>query len=72
MNEKMIFTDDYYVISEGFRLIDFNQLAAETYKGIKVGDRCLEATMKWSEPCLHCPIAGNSDCGSSVYYDPFY
>lgn len=71
-NEKKIFTNDYYVISEDFRLIDFNQSVAETYEGIKVGDYCYKATMKRDEPCLHCPIAGNSHCNSPVYYDPFY
>lgn len=28
--------------------------------------------MKRDTPCLHCPIAGNSQSDSAIYFDPFY
>ena len=28
--------------------------------------------MKRDTPCLHCPIAGNSQSDSETYFDPFY
>lgn len=60
---KAIHTD-YYVISDDFRLLDFNQNVKNRYKGIQLGDLCYQATMKRDTPCPHCPIAGNSqnDC----------
>ena len=63
---------DYYVISDDFRLLDFNQHVKERYKGIQLGDLCYQATMKRNTPCPHCPIAGNSQNDCPVYYDPFY
>jgi len=71
-NTERVFENDYYVISRDFKLISFNDSVAKNYKGIKVGDYCYKATMKRDEPCLHCPIPGNSNCDSPVYYDPFY
>lgn len=69
-NDKFI--NDYYVISDDFKLVSFNNNVKGTYSGIKVGDYCYKATMNRNEPCLHCPIAGNSDCDCPIYYDPFY
>ena len=68
---KAIHTD-YYVISDDFRLLDFNQNVKNRYKGIQLGDLCYQATMKRDTPCPHCPIAGNSQNDCPVYYDPFY
>ena len=66
------FHTDYYVISDDFRLLDFNQNVKDRYKGIQLGDLCYQATMKRDTPCPHCPIAGNSHDDCQVYYDPFY
>ena len=55
-----------------FRLLNFNQNVRDRYKGIKCGDLCYKATMKRDTPCLHCPIAGNSQSESATYFDPFY
>ena len=63
---------DYYVISDDFRLLDFNSNVAARYTGVKAGDLCYQATMKRNSPCPHCPIAGNSKTACPVYYDPFY
>lgn len=68
---KVIHTD-FYVISDDFRLLDFNKDVEDRYKGIKRGDLCYQATMKRDTPCSHCPIAGNSQTECPVYYDPFY
>lgn len=68
---KTILTD-YYVISDDFRLLEFNQNVKERYKGVQCGDLCYQATMKRDTPCPHCPIAGNTQEDCSVYYDPFY
>jgi len=72
MENKSLFTNDFYIISGDFKLISFNESVAKTYTGIKVGDYCYKATMKRDTPCMHCPVAGNSDCDCPVYFDPFY
>lgn len=72
MTASRIIDTDYYVISDDFRLLDFNSNVAERYTGVKVGDLCYQATMKRNSPCPHCPIAGNSQSACPVYYDPFY
>jgi len=71
-NEKDIFVNDFYIISKDFKLISFNESVRKTYKNIKVGDFCYKATMNRDSPCLHCPIAKNSDNNSPIYWDPFY
>ena len=70
--DNSIFDNNFYIISEDYRLINFNESVAKTYEGIKIGDYCYKATMKRNEPCKHCPVAGNSDCDCPIYYDPFY
>ena len=72
MNHSKVINTDYYVISDDFRLLDFNQNVKDRYKGIQRGDLCYQATMKRDTPCPHCPIAGNSQNDCPVYYDPFY
>ena len=72
MKRSKIINTDYYVISDDFRLLDFNQNVKDRYKGIQRGDLCYQATMKRDTPCPHCPIAGNSQNACPVYYDPCY
>ena len=72
MNHSKVIHTDYYVISDDFRLLEFNQNVKERYKGIQRGDLCYQATMKRDTPCPPCPIAGNSRNDCPVYYDPFY
>lgn len=67
-----VFCNDYYEISGDYRLLAFNQPVVDRHPGIKVGDKCYKALMKREMPCLHCPVAGNSDCDCPVRYDPFY
>ena len=67
-----VINTDYYVISDDFKLLEFNQNVKDRYKGIQQGDLCYQATMKRDTPCPHCPIAGNSQNDCTVYYDPFY
>ena len=69
MSCKNAFINDFYVISKDFRLLSFNQSAADAHKGIQTGDICYKAIMNRSTPCLHCPLAGNSENWSPVYYD---
>ena len=71
-DRSKVINTDYYVISDDFRLLDFNQNVKDRYKGIQLGDLCYQATMKRDTPCPHCPIAGNSQNDCPVYYDPFY
>ena len=71
-DRSKVINTDYYVISDDFRLLDFNQNVKDRYKGIQIGDLCYQATMKHDTPCPHCPIAGNSEHDCTVYYDPFY
>lgn len=72
MKPQIDFQNDFYIISKDYKLIQFNESVANTYEGIKVGDYCYKATMKRDTPCMHCPIAGNSDSDCPIYYDPFY
>lgn len=72
MERSKVIHTDYYVISDDFRLLEFNQNVKDRYKGIQRGDLCYQATMKRDTPCPHCPIAGNSKNDCPVYYDPFY
>lgn len=72
MNRLDVINTDYYVISDDFRLLDFNQNVKNRYKGIQRGDLCYQATMKRDAPCPHCPIAGNSQNDCPMYYNPFY
>ena len=72
MNRSKVLNTDYYVISDDFRLLDFNRNVQERYTGIKRGNLCYQATMKRDSPCPHCPIAGHSESACPVYYDPFY
>lgn len=68
---KISIKNCYYLISSDFKLLDFNDSVAETYKGVKVGDYCYKATMKRDTPCAHCPLAGNTDAENPIYYDPY-
>ena len=72
MTDGTIYKNDFYIITEDFRLLDFNQNVKDRYKGIKVGDLCYKATMNRDTPCLHCPIAGNTKQDCPIYFDPFY
>ena len=54
---KAIHTD-YYVISDDFRLLDFNQNVKNRYKGIQLGDLCYQATMKRDTPLSPLPHCG--------------
>lgn len=72
MENRVELKNDYYVISRDFRLIFFNQAVADRYKGIKPGDFCYKATMNRDAPCMHCPLAGNSDSDCPIYFDPYY
>ena len=38
MNRPKVIHTDYYVISEDFRLLEFNQNVKDRYKGIQRGD----------------------------------
>lgn len=67
-----VFCNDYYEISGDYRLLAFNQTVVDIYQGVKIGDKCYEVIMKREAPCLHCPVAGNSDCDCPVYYDSLY
>lgn len=72
MGNSKAFNTDFYIISDDFRLLDFNQNVEKRYLGIQRGDLCYKATMKRDSPCLHCPIAGNSQEEGPTYFDPFY
>lgn len=72
MDHSKVINTDFYVITEDFRLLEFNQSVKDRYKGIQRGDLCYKATMKRDTPCLHCPLAGNSQEEESIYFDPFY
>ena len=72
MDRSNVINTDYYVISKDFRLLAFNQSVRDRYTGIQCGDLCYRATMRRDTPCPHCPIAGNSQSATPVYYDPFY
>ncbi|MGN0682052.1 MAG: response regulator [Oscillospiraceae bacterium] len=72
MEKKVVFENDYYVIDDNFRLVAFNKSVEDRYTGIKVGDLCYKATMFRDSPCMHCPIAGNTDSDSPIYFDPVY
>lgn len=72
MNSDVKFSNDYYVIGEDFKIISFNKTVKDRYAGIKAGDYCYKTTMNRESPCLHCPIAGNTDNDSPIYFDPFY
>ena len=72
MDRSKVIHTDYYVISDDFRLLEFNQNVKDRYKGIQCGDLCYQATMKRDTPCPHCPIAGNAENDCLVYYNPFY
>ena len=72
MDRSKVIHTDYYVISDDFRLLEFNQNVKDRYKGIQPGELCYQATMKRDTPCPHCPIAGNAENDCPVYYDPFY
>ena len=72
MTDLTIYKNDFYIITEDFRLLDFNQNVKDRYKGIKVGDFCYKAKMNRDTPCLHCPIAGNTKQDCPIYFDPFY
>ena len=68
MNHSKVIHTDYYVISDDFRLLEFNQNVKDRYKGIQCGDLCYQATMKRDTPCHPCPIAGNSRNDCPLYY----
>lgn len=53
MDPSKLFNTDYYVISDDFRLLDFNQNVKDRYKGIQRGDLCYRVTMKRNSPCPH-------------------
>lgn len=72
MGDSSIYKNDFYIISEDFRLLDFNQNVKDRYDGIQIGDLCYKATMKRDTPCQHCPIAGNTRQDCPIYFDPFY
>ena len=72
MKHSKVLDTDYYVISDDFRILEFNRNVSTRYNGIKCGDLCYKATMRRDSPCPHCPIAGNSSDSKSIYYDPFY
>ncbi len=72
MGRKIKLENDFYVIGEDFRLIAFNKAVEDRYAGIKVGDYCYKAVMNRESPCLYCPIAGNTDNDSPIYFSPFY
>ncbi len=65
----MKFDNDYYVVSNDFRLISFNEVIAGKFPNIIPGQLCYKAMMNREEPCLHCPIAGNSDDQSPLFFN---
>lgn len=72
MGKENLYTTDFYIVSDDFKLIEFNDSVKKMYKNIKPGDYCYKATMKRTTPCPHCPIANNISQDSSIFYDPYY
>lgn len=72
MSKHNVFTNDFYIISKDFRILEFNESVAKMYPGIKKGDLCYKRTMNRDIPCASCPIIGNSNKDDIVFYDPNY
>mgnify|MGYP004503929629 FL=1 len=70
MTKTCEFDNDFYVISDDFRVVYFNDNAQKSYPDMKVGDICYEARMKRNSPCLHCPIVNSENDSSPVFFDP--
>lgn len=66
------FQNDFYIISEDFRILDFNKNVKKRFCDVKEGDFCYKSRMNRDTPCLHCPIAGNSRQDAPVFFDPVY
>ncbi len=66
------YENNIYIIDKDFHLVEFDREVLEHNKEIRIGDICYQAIMNRESPCEHCPIAGNLESSSIVYYDSLY
>ena len=66
------YENNIYIIDKDFHLVEFDREVLEHNKEIQIGDICYQAIMNRESPCEHCPIAGNLESSSIVYYDSLY
>ena len=58
-----------YVINDTFDVVNFNDVAKETYPSLIKGKKCYKCLMDSEAPCDVCPIV-NEVKGPKVYFDP--
>lgn len=58
-----------YVINDTFDVVNFNDVAKETYPSLIKGKKCYKCLMDREAPCDVCPIV-NEVKGPKVYFDP--
>ncbi|MDD6194416.1 MAG: EAL domain-containing protein [Lachnospiraceae bacterium] len=58
-----------YVIDEEYRVVHFNNVVAESYPQMKVGEKCYKLFMDMDSPCPRCPVH-NGVVGPHSYEDP--
>lgn len=58
-----------YVIDDTYDVVNFNDVAKETYPQLIKGKKCYKCLMDGEEPCANCPVA-NGVKGPKVYLDP--
>lgn len=72
MANKKVFQNDYYVVSDDFKLLEFNSSVERAHKGIRLGEYCYKAIMNRDEPCASCPLAGRGEFDGMVYFDELH
>lgn len=58
-----------YVIDEEYRVVRFNQVVADSYPQMKIGEKCYKLFMDLDSPCPRCPVC-NGVVGPHSYEDP--
>ena len=58
-----------YVIDEEYRVVHFNNVVANSYPQMKVGEKCYKLFMDMDSPCPRCPVY-NRVVGPHSYEDP--
>ena len=58
-----------YVIDEEYRVVRFNQVVADSYPQMKMGEKCYKLFMDLDSPCPRCPVC-KGVVGQHSYEDP--
>lgn len=57
-----------YIVDGEYRIVHFNQVLAESFPSLQIGDICYQALCREDAPCKNCPLS-NAKSDNGIFYN---